>query len=135
MRTSLRDNAHAVWLLIFLTATAIAAEPTQWSSQSGSYKVSYRSSITPVEINRIHEWVLHVETDDGLAVEGAEIMIVGGMREHDHGLPTMPRVTAYLGDGNYRVQGVRFHMAGEWQIVVTIKVDGRVDSVEIELEL
>lgn len=135
MRTNLRKIGHAVWLLIFMTGTAFAVEPAQWLSEGGSYKVSYQSSITPVEINRIHEWVLHVETGDGAVVEGAEITIEGGMRVHDHGLPTRPRVTAYLGDGNYRVQGVRFHMAGEWQIVVTIRIDGHVDSAEIELEL
>ena len=88
-----------------------------------------------VRINTMHSWMLHVETADGAIVEGAIIEVEGGMPEHDHGLPTQPRVTEDLGDGNYRLDGVRFHMRGYWEIVLTITTDDGVSKVTLPLEL
>jgi len=44
------------------------------------------------------------------------------MPEHNHGLPTAPQVTAGLGEGRYRLEGVKFSMPGRW--VLRIAVDG-----------
>ena len=57
------------------------------------------------------------------------------MPAHNHGLPTQPRVKADLGAGHYRVEGMRFHMAGHWEIRVTIAAAGREDTVVIPLDL
>ena len=57
------------------------------------------------------------------------------MPEHDHGLPTSPRVSADQQEGHYRVGGVRFHMRGHWELRLLID-DGRErDWVTIELNL
>jgi hypothetical protein len=124
-----------VFSMFAMISVVSAADSLQWVSEQGLYKISYSSSIEPVEINRMHDWVLHVETSDDVAVEGAEISIDGGMSLHDHGLPTKPRVTEYLGNGDYRVRGVRFHMGGQWQMLVTIKVGNKIDTAEIVVEL
>lgn len=97
--------------------------------------VTYTTPNGPPEINRMHSWILHIETDDGDAVEGAQIEVDGGMPAHDHGLPTRPRVTEELGDGYYRLDGVRFHMKGEWEMVVTIRSDESEETVVISLTL
>ena len=34
----------------------------------------------------MHSWVLHVESDDGIAIEGAIINVEGGMPKHNHGI-------------------------------------------------
>ncbi len=86
-------------------------------------------------INDMHSWILHVETDSGLAVEGATIDVEGGMPDHDHGLPTKPRVTEELGDGDYRLEGMRFHMSGYWEIVVSVTADGKTSVTTIPLQL
>ena len=125
----------AIVVLLLLQTTAIGEEPGSWESSRGLYRVSFLSSIEPIEINRIHEWVLHIETVDGEPVEQATLNILGGMPEHDHGLPTSPRVTAELGNGDYRVQGLRFHMAGDWLIEIAIDDGVRTDSVAITLTL
>ncbi|MCH7822540.1 MAG: FixH family protein [Proteobacteria bacterium] len=123
------------FISLVLSGTVRGDGDTVWVSDSGLYKVSYTSSLEPIEINRIHEWLLHIETIDGDDVENAEITIVGGMPAHDHGLPTRPRVTEHQGDGNYRVQGIRFHMSGDWEIEITLKIGDRADNVSIELTL
>ncbi len=54
---------------------------------------------------------------------------------HDHGLPTSPRVTENLGGGRYRLGGIRFHMPGVWQFVITVS-DGTVsDSVTLDFDV
>ena len=125
----------AIVTLLLLQATGVGEEQDTWDSARGLYRVSFMSSIEPIEINRIHEWVIHIETVDGDPVEQATLNVVGGMPEHDHGLPTSPRVTAELGDGDYRVQGLRFHMAGNWLIEIAIDDGVRTDSVAITLTL
>ena len=125
----------AIVVLLLLQTTAIGEEPSSWESSRGLYRVSFMSSIEPIEINRIHEWVLHIETVDGEPVEQATLNILGGMPEHDHGLPTSPRVTAELGNGDYRLQGLRFHMTGDWLIEIAIDDGVRTDSVAITLTL
>lgn len=97
--------------------------------------VSYSTPDGPVEINRMHSWILHVENASGEPVEGARIEVEGGMPAHDHGLPTAPRVTEDLGGGNYRLDGVRFHMRGLWQMYFTIRTGDAEETVVISLEL
>lgn len=97
--------------------------------------VSYTTPAGAPEINRIHSWILHIEDESGVTIEGAVIEVVGSMPEHDHGLPTMPRVTEELGDGDYKLDGMRFHMSGYWEIVVTITTDEGTSEVTIPLQL
>ena len=111
------------------------SEAQYWSSANGLFRVSFVSELDPIEINRIHSWVMHVEAANGDPFEGADITIEGGMPEHDHGLPTLPRVTADLGNGDYRVEGMRFHMSGDWEIVVTISAGEDQDTCVISLRL
>ena len=68
-------------------------------------------------------------------MEGAAITLEGGMPEHDHGLPTSPRMTAELGSGDYRIEGIRFHMSGVWEITATIIIDDTHNLCVIPLEL
>jgi hypothetical protein len=111
------------------------AGPEARESDGGVYRVSYTSSIEPIEINAMHEWVLHIETPEGDPVESAEITVDGGMPAHNHGLPTAPRVTEYLGGGDYRVQGLRFHMRGKWLVSFDIREADRGDTITFELTL
>ena len=73
-------------------------------SQAGLFHVSYKSKLQPIAINRIHNWVLHVELADGQPVTNADITVEGGMPAHDHGLPTLPRITQSLGNGEYLLE-------------------------------
>jgi len=116
-------------------ADAPAAEAERvWTSESGAYEVSIESSLHPIEINRMHFWVLRIKAS-GEPVTGATITVEGGMPEHDHGLPTRPRVTAETGPGEYRLEGMRFHMSGAWEVSISIEVAGKTDAVVVALTL
>ena len=121
--------------LLCLLFAATPAEEAAWTSASGVFVVSYSSELSPPQINKLHAWRLHIETASGEPVESAVIEVTGGMPEHDHGLPTRPRIEGELGDGDYRLEGVRFHMAGLWEIMLRISDGESTDTVVITLTL
>jgi hypothetical protein len=108
---------------------------TTRSSQQAAYRVSYRSETTPIPINRMHSWTLHVETADGRPVTEATVQVDGDMPQHRHGLPTRPRVTRNLGNGDYLVEGVKFQMGGWWVMEFTVSAGGRTDVAKFNLML
>jgi hypothetical protein len=128
----------APFLLVAFAAGVAAQEDetTQsWLTRSGYYRVSYTSSLMPLTINRMHDWVFHIENAEGAPVDNATISVTGGMPKHNHGLPTDPKMTKALGNGNYVLEGMRFHMRGDWELTVTVDADGRRDTVVIPLTI
>jgi hypothetical protein len=104
-------------------------------SEQGLYKVTYIAEINPVPINQILKWTLHVEDAEGQLVENATITVDGDMPQHGHGLPTRPQVTRYLGNGDYLVEGLKFHMPGWWVVDFQIEAGGQQDQVRFNLLL
>ena len=122
-------------LVSVVSLGAALAEDSSWMSQRKAYVVSYQSELQPVQINKLHAWIVHIENAAGEPVEGATIEATGGMPVHDHGLPTRPRVTSEIGGGNYRLDGIRFHMTGLWEITLLITDGDITDTVVISLTL
>lgn len=120
---------------LMLATLSLAQDQRTQGSDRNLFVISYEPGIDPVVINRMHSWLVHIETADGNPVDGATVALVGGMPDHDHGLPTMPRSTQNLGDGDYLVEGMKFHMNGRWQITISIEVTGSNDAVTFELQL
>ena len=133
-----RQSTNTLLLLAaaaLFTPYSIADADESWASDSGFFTVTFRSELQPLTINRIHSWILHVEDSNGNPITNAEITVNGGMPEHNHGLPTAPQVIATNKDGDYKVEGMRFHMRGYWEIRIQIDVGNRHDSVMIPLDL
>jgi len=129
-----RESRAGLVLLLFVLLPANDTLADEWVSERGIYTVSFESSIEPIAINQIHDWTLSISTD-GDSVTGAALIISGGMPEHDHGMPTRPRMTAELGEGKYVIEGMRFHMNGLWEVTIEISANGRRDTVVITLSL
>jgi hypothetical protein len=108
---------------------------TEKLTENGAYHVSFKSDLDPITINQIHTWVLHIESADGQPVEGATILVDGGMPEHGHGLPTAPQVTQDLGNGDYLVEGLKFQMGGWWEVKFNITANGNTDNVTFNIML
>ena len=125
-------------LIFILFSSSTFAETDQETAQLSDnqhFKVSYTSKVEPIEINRLHAWLILIEDKNGKRIENAEIHVKGGMPEHNHGFPTQPKITKYLGDGCYLLEGMKFHMMGYWTITLTI-TDGEItDDVTFELNL
>ena len=92
------------------------------------------SSLNPILLNQIHEWQLSIERNNA-PVSGESIVLTGGMQNHDHGLPTQPKITSEPAPGRYILEGIRFHMPGLWEIIIDISGDGPQDTATIEFKL
>jgi hypothetical protein len=108
---------------------------TTRTSDEGLFQATISSALDPIAINQMHDWTLHLETADGTPVKDAQISVQGGMPQHDHGLPTAPQVTENLGNGDYKVEGMRFQMTGWWEVTFDVQAGGESDSVTFNLVL
>jgi hypothetical protein len=108
---------------------------TSKMTDDGLFHVSVSSNLDPLALNEIHSWIVHVETADGDVVENATITVDGGMPEHNHGFPTAPEITEDMGGGDYLLDGVKFSMAGWWELKLAIADGDQSDEVTFNLVL
>ncbi|MCB1725005.1 MAG: FixH family protein [Gammaproteobacteria bacterium] len=133
------DGIHTYLLTLLAIGSLLAHAPaysgdTKQFVDGAHFRLYYKSTTTPVPLNEIHTWLLHLYTRDGEPVDGAHFRVYGGMPAHRHGLPTQPRVSGF-GDGHYWLQGLKFSMQGEWEVWFDIEAAGKTDRVMVELEL
>lgn len=102
-------------------ATAFDETPgAAWTtrSEAGRYRVSIGPESGQVELGPLQSWWARFETLEGRVFQPGHVSFGGGMPQHGHGFDTSPRVTEALAGGEVRIEGVRFHMAGEWRLRV-----------------
>lgn len=107
------------------------AKPTD----QGLYVVSVEPGLSPVVVGKMHGWVVRISNPDGKPVDNAGIAVDGGMPQHGHGLPTDPKVSAELGDGQYQVEGMKFNMPGWWVVNLSVEGPTGADTVTFNLVL
>jgi hypothetical protein len=99
----------------------------------------YRGEIRPdgdsIPKGKLQKWTLHLEDAGGAPIDAAKITIDGGMPQHGHGLPTKPLVTKQLGNGDYRVEGMKFNMGGWWVVKFRVNATLGADSLVFNLKL
>ncbi len=109
---------------------------TELTSQKQHFKVSLALESEPsLPIGQYHTWLLTLRDAKQSALHPATISIVGGMPGHGHGLPTQPQVTDHLGKGVYRIEGLKFHMPGEWQLRFDITAAQLRDHVIVTIHI
>lgn len=104
-------------------------------SGRGIYRGSFEPIGDSIRVGRLHSWKLHLETANGTPVDGATITVDGGMPQHGHGLPTKPRVTKQLGNGEVQVDGMKFNMGGWWVVKFRVAGAAGADSLTFNLAL
>lgn len=109
------------FLITLLTKVIRGDERPELTTRTESgWTIYVNTSIDPLRINKMHSWQIRVIDSELNPVTMASVSIEGGMPEHDHGLPTQPKVTSETSPGTYLLKGVRFHMPGRWEIKFTI---------------
>jgi len=105
------------------------------TSENGRYRATILPQGDSIPTGKLQRWTLHIETSNGTPVDSAVVAVDGGMPQHGHGLPTKPRVTRALGNGDHLVEGMKFNMGGWW--VVKFRVDAAAgnDSVVFNVKL
>jgi hypothetical protein len=125
----------ALIALATLTMAACATQPAdldlslEKASSAGAYRVALAPPATAPAINQIHSWTVQLSDMRGSPVHGAVFTVGGGMPQHGHGLPTKPRVSNELGNGTYRLEGMKFSMPGWWEIKLNIQSPQGSDTV------
>ena len=145
---SRRAAAHAAGAAVAALAVAILgacmlfARPPRdldYSRTRASEGGAYRATIIPqgdsIPRGRLQRWTLHLETAGGAPVDSAAIAVDGGMPQHGHGLPTRPRVTRALGNGDHLVEGMKFNMGGWWVVKFHVSAAPGSDSLVFNLKL
>jgi len=109
-------------------------EQTQLTER-GAYRITIKPQIPGVPVAKLHNWIVHVETDAGEVFIPKQLVMMAGMPLHGHGQPSEPRVTKYLENGNFLVAGLNFSMTGLWHLVVNITGPAGPDRVLFEMNL
>jgi hypothetical protein len=127
---------------VLLTACSMVAGPPKdldfsrtRTSEAGLYRATIKPQGDTIPRGKLHRWTLHLETASGQPVNDCNITVDGGMPRHGHGLPTKPRVTRALGDGDHLVEGMKFHMGGWWVVKFQLSSEAGRDSVVFNLKL
>ena len=105
------------------------------ASDGGAYRATIRPQGDSIPQGRLQRWTLHLETAAGAPVDSASVAVDGGMPQHGHGLPTKPRVTRALGNGDHVVEGMKFNMGGWWVVKFRVSAAPGRDSVVFNVTL
>ena len=105
------------------------------TSEAGRYHATIRPQGDSIPQGKLHRWTLHVETAAGAPVDSGDFAVDGGMPQHGHGLPTKPRVTRALGNGDHLVEGMKFNMGGWWVVKFRVSAAEGRDSVVFNVKL
>ena len=104
------------------------------ASDHGLYQVTLAPAVEPVPVGQLHSWTVAVATPDGSPVK-ADVVFDGGMPQHGHGLPTVPKVMGQDANGRAIVGGVRFSMPGWWELKVQIDGTAGEDTATFNIAL
>jgi hypothetical protein len=127
--------AISLLLTLFSASAADVNLPDLNGVTDKGFKIEIYSELSPLSINTIHSWHIRVLDRDDEILELEELNVFGGMPEHDHGLPTQPEVTMRLDNGDYLLEGVRFHMQGRWELQIEFQYAGVDDTAIIDFDL
>ena len=140
--TTVRTALAIAGMLLALTACSHFSGPvpspditTVKLSAHQMYRAAVRPDLIPIPVGRLQRWTLHIDTVDGRPVDTATITVNGGMPQHGHGLPTSPRVTRGLGNGDHLVEGMKFNMGGWWVVRFAVSSSAGTDTVTFNLSL
>lgn len=107
--------------LLCVAASSEAAQPIVLRTDAHRFSVHVSGIEHPERLNHMHSLELSLATADGKPVTGASIALSGQRRFALNPLPTSPRVRPGRVEGTYWVEGLRYHMAGDWRLVFVIE--------------
>jgi hypothetical protein len=141
-RRSLTGVALLLGTLLLAQGCMLFARPprdldlsTTRLSEGGHYRATIKPQGDSIPQGRLQRWTLHLETAEGAPVDSAKLVMDGGMPQHGHGLPTKPKVTRALGNGDHLVEGIKFNMGGWWLLKFRVNAAAGTDSVLFNIKL
>ena len=111
----------ALWIVFPVTLGAADLE-----QKGARHTVKASADAAGVDLRDFHSWTLSFDPSNSIDTVAFEAT----MPEHGHGLAIQPTIKP-LEKGSFRVEGVRFHMAGNWVLRVRLHDRNGWDSVSI----
>jgi len=108
----------------------LVAQVNNVPSHNRHYRASLRPELT--EAGQLADWRVLIETPDGKAPASPTVVMQSWMPDAPSVVGDQPKAF-YLGDGVFRVDGLRFDRAGWWNVSVTISNVGVTDSLAFNL--
>lgn len=112
-----------------------ASVSLEGETEGGHYRIRVRPAVQPVPLHRMHDWIVGIELLGDASKIPTAVTFDGGMPSHGHGFVTQPRVTRNLGGGEFLVEGVKFHMPGEWVLRVTVASGSASEGITLPLAI
>ena len=117
-------------------ASAEARPRWQTPTESKRWRVTLTLEAERIELGRFQTWQFDIRDARGQVVtEPLRIAVDGGMDAHGHGLPTRPQVSGPIEPGRYRIEGLKFTMAGAWQLRFELTGARARERAELELQV
>lgn len=117
--------------------TPLASETSGWpstrSTDQGNFDVSIQPEGGEIERNKHFSLDVTVTAKNG---ENGDIQVVvdADMPAHQHGMNTKPEIFA-SGATKYRVEGMVFHMSGDWVITVDVTRGGKTERASFPVSV
>lgn len=106
-------------------------------TKEGTYRVVYAPAPDPIPLNEnfaVNFTVTYADGREMALPADLELKADATMPAHKHGMlqqPTMQKETA----GKYKVDGMKFHMPGQWMMKAELTSGGKTETVEFEINL
>ncbi len=135
-----------VWILLAALGSTIACtgEPEEETGETdtsagamtdgGTWRVVFETATTPPPVSEETTATVSVfggEAHDAPATAVA-IEVDVSMPAHGHGTNTTPVVTAN-GDGTFLVEGLLFHMTGDWEAAIAVSEGATAETATFEV--
>lgn len=110
------------------SASDDATDPRSAVTDGGTWTVSILPDPDPIPANA--EFALVVTVDDGSGgAVGTRLDLTADMPAHGHAMNQEPVVSG--ADGEFRADGMLFHMTGEWRIFIEVDSNAGAETVEM----
>ena len=120
--------------LISLACSQDAEENREGLTDGGTYYLYWDSIPSSIPFNEPFKLtaMVHDGADNTKMLMDRELFVDATMPAHEHGMDTVPEVT--LDNGVYTVDGMLFHMAGEWEITFAVSDGTSVETAAFTVD-
>ncbi len=132
-------NTGGVPAAAVVAAPAVATAPAVGTamelggtSKAGKYKITFSFNVE--NMGALFAPVTRVQHFDGSPLPAdATVVVDATMPAHHHGMMTKPETTQLV-PGQFRTQGMRLHMQGNWVFSVQVREGDQTDSLDLPFE-
>jgi hypothetical protein len=129
----IRAILWALPVLLLAGSVGAATQPIELRSEADQLVLRITGIDRPERLNHLHGFEMTLTLADGRPAAGASIMLSGQHRYALNPLPTSPRIQPDVGPGRYKVEGLRFHVAGEWRLFFAVELEHVRDRISLDV--